>query len=118
MKRIACALLTCAALASCATTTPAELRAKAPDVYNSRATVDDVLACMRTNPSDMLQTVTYPGSGKVDFSMGGESHMYYLATVSPTERGSTVEIRTSGRSLLAYTEADFRKALSRCAPAV
>lgn len=103
-------------LAGCLPMTHKEIRATAPEVYESTVSVDDTMRCVRSNQTQAIEVLSYPGGGSVELLVENDGRVHYMATVDPTSTGSRLSIRTSGKTLWALTEADFRKLLNDCAP--
>lgn len=112
--------ITVSMLAGCVAMTPQEIRATSPEQYDSSATVDQAIQCMRTNAADYVQVTSYPGSGAVDFTVETfqmlKTRILYMATVTPDAEGSRVSARFSGQNSLSISEAEFRKLLGTCMP--
>lgn len=110
------ALVLLAVLTGCLAMTPREIRATAPEVYESTATVDATMMCVRTNQPQLVEVSSYPGAGFIELIVENGGRVHYMATAEPTPIGSRISIRSSGKTLWALTEADFRKLLNDCAP--
>ncbi len=109
-------LATAIGLTGCLAMTPAQIRATDAEVYDSTATVDSVILCVRTKQPQSVHVTSYPGQGSADFLVENGERVHYMATAEPIPNGSRISIRSSGKTLWALTEADFRKLILDCAP--
>lgn len=113
-------LLLVACISGCVAMTPKEIQATTPEVYESSASVDSAIRCMRTNAADFVQVTTYPETGSVDFTVETfqmlKTRILYMATLESLGAGSRVSARYSGQNSLSLSESEFRALLKTCAP--
>jgi len=118
--RFAIVVLVAAGLSGCVAMKPEEIRSQPAEVYQSGASVDEIVRCMRTTGADYVQVTPYPGSGAADFEVPTyqmlSMRILYMATAEPAESGSRVSARFSGQNSLSLSEGEFRELLAGCAP--
>lgn len=121
IKKAAALALISSSLAGCVAMTPAEIRATQPEVYESAASIDNTIRCMRTSGADYIQITPYPDSGSVDITVETyqmlKTRILYMATLERLPEGSKVSARFSGQNSISVSENEFRQLLGKCAPA-
>lgn len=121
IKKAAALVLISYGLAGCVAMTPAEIRATQPEVYESAASIDNTIRCMRTSGADYIQITPYPDSGSVDITVETyqmlKTRILYMATLERLPEGSKVSARFSGQNSISVSESEFRQLLGKCAPA-
>jgi hypothetical protein len=119
-KKVAALFTLTAGLAGCVAMTPKEIRATAPEVYESTASIDNTIRCMKISGADYIQVTPYPDSGSVDITVETyqmfKTRVLYMATLDRLPSGSKVSARFSGQDSISVSEGEFRKLLNTCAP--
>ncbi|HGN0628759.1 TPA: hypothetical protein ACKRM8_006101 [Pseudomonas aeruginosa] len=119
IKKVASLVVVSSGLAGCMAMTPQEIRATAPEVYETSTSVDAALRCFSAS-ADYLRVTTYPESGSVDLTVETyqmlETRVLYMATLDRLPDGSRVSARYSGKNSMSISESGFRKLLNTCAP--
>lgn len=108
-------------LAGCLAMRPEEIRALPGERYESAASVDSAVRCMRTRGADYINVTTYPESGEAEFTAETYQMMsvrfVYMASVSRRDGGGTdVVARFSGQNSWSLSESGFRDLLAQCMP--
>lgn len=110
-------------LTGCLSMRPEEIRALPGEHYESTASVDGAVRCMRTRGADYINVTTYPESGEAEFTVETYQMMsvriVYMASVARRDGGGTnVSAKFSGQNSWSLSESGFRDLLAQCMPRI
>lgn len=86
-------------LVACASSGPSVIEARDPKVIQSKASVSDLLLCLKGWLKEDATVIAYPEPGKVDIRIadGGqaESKYFHVVSLRQARDGTTVEVRSA-----------------------